>query len=107
MFDNIYGCPGNCEYADVIRANGLDGFLSKYNGDTRRVKELLQSASTVDFVFGVGTLGKMLDDAGHTNMFEALMNSAGDSLRRIFSIPRIISGSNMVTVVKEHCLIIA
>ena len=79
VFDNIYGCPGNCEYADVIRANGLDGFLSNYNGDTRRVKELLQSASTVDFVFGVGTLGKMLDDAGHTNMFEALMNSAGDS----------------------------
>ncbi len=79
LIDTLYGCPSNCEFADVIKASGLDGFLSNYNEDTQKVKQLLLSNNTVDFVFGVGTLSKMLYDAGHTNMFEPMMNALSDT----------------------------
>jgi|GEM_PF-660378 len=79
LIDTLYGYPSNCEFADEIKANGLDGFLSNYNEDTQKVKQLILSNNTVDFVFGVGTLGKMLNDGGHTNMFEPMMNALSDT----------------------------
>ena len=79
VFDKYYGCPGNCEFADEIADRGLDGFLSNYSDETREVKRLLQSESTVDYVFGIGILGKMLADGAHTMIFEAIMSTAENS----------------------------
>ena len=69
VFDNIYGNPPHCILADSIKNNGLDATLDSYSDETRKVKELLNSNNTVDFIFGIGILSFMLYDGGHTDLF--------------------------------------
>ena len=67
--DNIYGDPPHCILADSIKNNGLDATLDSYSDETRKVKELLNSNNTVDFLFGIAILSSMLYDGGHTDLF--------------------------------------
>ncbi len=69
VFDKIYGDPPHCILADSIKNNGLDATLESYSDETRKVKELLNSDNTVDFLFGIAILSSMLYDGGHTDLF--------------------------------------
>ena len=69
VFDKIYGDPPHCILADSIKNNGLDATLDSYSDETRKVKELLNSDDTVNFLFGIAILSSMLYDGGHTDLF--------------------------------------
>lgn len=69
VFDKIYGDPPHCILADSIKNNGLDATLESYSDETRKVKELLNSDDTVNFLFGIAILSSMLYDGGHTDLF--------------------------------------
>ncbi len=79
VFDNIYGDPPHCILADSIKNNGLDATLESYSDETRKVKELLNSNNTVDFLFGIAILSSMLYDGGHTDLFMDISTDLEDT----------------------------
>lgn len=79
VFDTLYGCPPNCEFADSIKSKGFDGFLQSESDETRKVRELLLSTSTVDYIQGLGILECMLDDGGHSTFIAFLFTEIADT----------------------------
>ena len=67
VFDELCGKPTQCVLTDSIRKNGLDKTLENYDEGTKRVKELLHSDKTSDFIRGMVALQGYAYDGGHTS----------------------------------------
>ena len=66
LMDVQYGNPGRGYLSDAIRKKGMNRTLSETDDKTRAVKKLLKSSSLMDYIMGLGILGDMLFDGGHT-----------------------------------------
>lgn len=70
VIDHFYGMPGRSSYEQVIQENGLDKALSDNLIDYgTSIKQLLQSTSMKDYLFGMNCMQSVLADGGHTGVW--------------------------------------
>ena len=67
--DHFYGFPGRSVLEDAVREKGLDAALRDLGPEGTRTAELIQSPDLGEYMAGMDSLGYLMDDAGHTDLF--------------------------------------
>lgn len=63
---NFFGYPGRTLLEESMHEKGLDQALQDYGKAGQMVRDLLRSTNMYEYIAGTATLGRMLDDGGHT-----------------------------------------